>query len=69
MKIEYLRASKFGNGAMVAEEFKQQMSLKGVAVDIHHIREIKPKDVPSADLYVFSSPGRMGRPIRRCADS
>jgi flavodoxin len=64
MKIEYVHASKFGNGAMVAEELKQQMSLKGVAVDVHHIREIKPKDVPSADLYVFSSPGRMGRPIR-----
>jgi menaquinone-dependent protoporphyrinogen IX oxidase len=63
MKIEYLHASKFGNGAMVAEELKQQMSLKGVAVDVHHIREIKPKDVPSADLYVFSSPGRMGKPI------
>jgi len=64
MKIEYLHASKFGNGAMVAEELKQQMSLKGVAVDVHHIREIKPNDVPLADLYVFSSPGRMGRPIR-----
>jgi len=64
MKIEYMHASKFGNGAMVAEELKQQMSLKGVAVDVHHIREIKPKDVPSADLYVFSSPCRMGRPIR-----
>jgi menaquinone-dependent protoporphyrinogen IX oxidase len=64
MKIEYLHASKFGNGATVAEELKQQISLKGVAVDVHHIREIKPKDVPSADLYVFSSPGRMGRPIR-----
>ena len=64
MKIEYLHASKFGNGAMVAEELKQQMSLKGIAVDVHHIRKIKPKDVPSADLYVFSSPGRMGRPIR-----
>jgi menaquinone-dependent protoporphyrinogen IX oxidase len=64
MKIEYLHASKFGNGATVAEELKQQISLKGVAVDVHHVREIKPKDVPSADLYVFSSPGRMGRPIR-----
>jgi hypothetical protein len=64
MKIEYLHASKFGNGATVAEEFKQQMSLKGVDVAVHHIREIKPKELPSADLYVFSSPGRMGRPIR-----
>ena len=64
MKIEYLHASKFGNGAMVAEEFKQQMATRGVAVDVHHIREVAPKRVPSADLYVFSSPGRMGRPIR-----
>jgi hypothetical protein len=64
MKIEYLHASKFGNGAKVAEEFKQQMATRGIAVDVHHIREIKPKEVPSADLYVFSSPGRMGRPIR-----
>jgi hypothetical protein len=64
MNIEYLHASKFGNGAMVAEEFKQQMAARGVAVAVHHIREIKPEELPSADLYVFSSPGRMGRPIR-----
>jgi hypothetical protein len=25
MKIEYLHASKYGNGAMVAEEFSKQM--------------------------------------------
>ena len=25
MKIEYLHASKFGNGASVAEQFKKQM--------------------------------------------
>jgi menaquinone-dependent protoporphyrinogen IX oxidase len=42
MKIEYLHASKFGNGAMVAEEFKQQMATRGVAVDVHYIREIAP---------------------------
>jgi len=64
MKIEYLHASKFGNGATVAGEFKQQMANRGVAVELHHIREIKPREMPAADLYVFSSPGRMGRPIR-----
>jgi hypothetical protein len=40
MKIEYLHASKCGNGATVATEFKQQMAAKGVAVDVHHIREV-----------------------------
>jgi multimeric flavodoxin WrbA len=63
MKIEYFHASHFGNGAMVAEEFRKQMEAKGVTVDIHHVKNTKPKEIPPADLYMFSSPGRMGRPI------
>jgi menaquinone-dependent protoporphyrinogen IX oxidase len=63
MKIEYLHASKFGNGAAVAAEFKTRMTARGVTVDIHHIREVKPTELPAADLYVFSSPGRLGKPI------
>jgi len=63
MKIEYYHASKYGNGAMVAEEFKKQMAAKGVAVEVHHIRDARPKEMPPADLYLFSSPGRMGKPI------
>jgi hypothetical protein len=63
MKVEYLHASKFGNGTMVAEEFQRQMAVKGVTVDVHHIRAARPDRLPTADLYVFSSPGRMGKPI------
>ena len=63
MKIEYFHASKFGNGAMVAEEFKKLMSAKGVTVNVHHIRDARPKEIMPADLYVFSSPGRFGKPI------
>jgi menaquinone-dependent protoporphyrinogen IX oxidase len=63
MKIEYFHASKFGNGAMVAEELKRQMAAKGVTVNVHHIRQVRPDRLPTADLYVFSSPGRMGKPI------
>jgi multimeric flavodoxin WrbA len=63
MKIEYFHASKYGNGAMVAEEFKKQMAAKGVTVSIHHIRDARPKEIPPADLYLLSSPGRMGKPI------
>jgi menaquinone-dependent protoporphyrinogen IX oxidase len=63
MKIEYFHASEHGNGAMVAEEFKRQMAAKGVTVNVHHIREVSPEEMPSADLYLFSSPGRMGKPI------
>ena len=64
MTIEYLHASKYGNGAAVAAEFKRQMAAKGVAVEVHHIRDATPGALAPADLYVFSSPGRMGRPIR-----
>jgi len=63
MTIEYFHASKYGNGAKVAEEFKKQMAGEGVAVNVHHVRDAKPKEMPPADLYLFSSPGRMGKPI------
>ena len=63
MKIEYLHASKYGNGAMVAEEFNKQMAATGVTVKVHHIQQARPDRLPTADLYVFSSPGRMGKPI------
>ncbi len=62
-KIEYFHASKYGNGAMVAEEFKKQMAARGVTVNVHHIRDARPKEMPPADLYLFSSPGRCGKPI------
>ena len=63
MRIEYFHASKYGNGAMVAEEFKKRMAAKGVTVNVQHVKDAKPKEVPPADLYLFSSPGRMGKPI------
>jgi len=65
MKIEYFHASKFGNGAKVAEEFKALMAAKGVMVNVHHVRDAEPKAMPPADLYLFSSPGRMGKPLGR----
>lgn len=64
MDIQYFHASKFGNGAKVADEFEHDMASRGVTVAVHHVRDVDPKDLPAADLYVFSSPGRMGRPIR-----
>jgi hypothetical protein len=63
MKIDYLHASKYGNGAFVASEFKAQMEARGVLVSVHHIREVRPTELAAADMYVFSSPGRFGKPI------
>lgn len=64
MKIEYYHASKYGNGAMVAEEFKKIMAVKGVTVNVYHVQDARPTELLPADLYVFSSPGRFGKPIR-----
>jgi flavodoxin len=63
MNIGYFHASKYGNGVMVAEEFKKQMAARDVTVAVHHIRDTGQKEMPPADLYLFSSPGRMGKPI------
>ena len=65
MIIEYYHASRFGNGAMVAEEFRKQAALLGVTVNVHHIRDANPKHLAQADLYVFSSPGQWGKPIKK----
>jgi menaquinone-dependent protoporphyrinogen IX oxidase len=61
MRIELYHASKYGNGAKVAEEFKMFMNTKGNEVEIHHIKDVSPKDLPSADLYVFGSPTHFGK--------
>jgi flavodoxin len=63
MIIEYYHASKYGNGVKVAEEFKKIMESKGVLVNVHHVKKTKPNEIPTADLYVFSSSGRFGKPI------
>lgn len=63
MKIGYYHASQYGNGAKIAEEFKRLMEAKGVSVEVRHVRDVKPKEIPAADLYIFSSPGRFGKPI------
>ena len=65
MNLEYFHASRFGNGAKVADEFKRRMAARGVSVNVHHIRDVSPDRLPPADLYVFSSPGQWGKPIRR----
>jgi flavodoxin len=63
MKIEIFHASKYGNGAKVAEELSVLLGAKGHEVKVHHIDDAKPKELPSADIYIFGSPTRFGGPI------
>ena len=41
------------------------MASRGVTVNVHPVKDSKAKDLPAADLYVFSSPGRAGSPTWR----
>ena len=62
MNIAYYHASRFGNGARVAEEFRRIMAGRGVPVSVQHVRDANPKHLSPASLYIFSSPGRFGKP-------
>ncbi|MEW5747706.1 MAG: hypothetical protein AB1793_02815 [Candidatus Thermoplasmatota archaeon] len=64
MKIEYYHGSVHGNGAKVAEEFRDIMAANGTNVNVHHVEDVEPDDIPLADLYIFSSPGRFGKPVK-----
>jgi hypothetical protein len=64
MRIEYYHASVYGNGAKVAEEFRNSMTDKGIIANVHHVDDVVPEKLPSADVHLFSSPGRMGKPIK-----
>jgi hypothetical protein len=50
---------------MVAEEFRRRAAERGATVNVHHIRDANPENLPPADLYVFSSPGQWGKPIKK----
>jgi len=59
MRVEYLHASKYGNGAEVAAELGQQMATKGVMVHVPSHPGGEAEGAAPADLYLFSSPARL----------
>ncbi len=61
MKVELYHASKYGNGERVAEEIKRLMATHGIEVLNHHVDDAKPKELPSADLFIFGSPTHFGK--------
>ncbi len=64
MKVEVFFESKYGNGRKVVERFLELMTLKGHQTTVHHIKEVRAKEIGPADLYVFSTPTRIGKPRR-----
>ena len=59
MKIIISYDSKFGNGKKVVEELQEILKEKGQDVEIFSVGDTKPEDLPTADIYIFSSPTRM----------
>ncbi len=60
MKVCIAYESKFGNGKKCMEYLQSVMSKKNHNVEMLSIHDIEPTSVPSADLYVFSSPTQVG---------
>ncbi|MCK5566874.1 MAG: flavodoxin family protein [Actinomycetia bacterium] len=58
MKINIIYESQFGNGKKVVEELAAILEEKGQDVSLFPVAEIRPDELPAADLYIFSSPTR-----------
>ena len=62
MKVCIAYESKYGNGKKCMEYLQNVINKKGHDVEMFSIHEKDPTAVPSADLYVFSSPTQIGGP-------
>ena len=62
IKVCIAYESKYGNGKKCMEYLQNVMNKKGHDVELFSIREKGPTAIPSADLYVFSSPTQIGSP-------
>jgi flavorubredoxin len=62
MKVCIVYDSKYGNGKKCMEYLHDVINKKDHNVEMISIHDIEPTLIPTADLYVFSSPTQMGRP-------
>ena len=58
MKIKIIYESPFGNGKRVIDELTRILKSKDQDVESFAVNETSPKEIPPADLYIFSSPTR-----------
>ncbi len=63
MKIFIAYESKYGNGKKVVDHLQNALKGKGHEVQVGLVREVKPKSLPQADLYIFHSPTHVGSPV------
>ena len=65
MKACIVYESKYGNGKKCVEHLQDIMSKTGHDVETFSVREVKPNELPQADIYVFSTPTQIGSPARK----
>ena len=53
--------SKFGNGSICVEYLGKKLREAGHRVTVNSLIDVKPDALPKADLYIFSSPTRVGK--------
>jgi flavodoxin len=60
MKINIAYDSKYGNGKKCCEHLQNVLRARGNQTEIFNVRQTKPKQLPPADTYIFSSPTHIG---------
>lgn len=56
MKVSIIYFSRYGNGKKCMEELKGMLESRECQVDMSSVSDTDPKQLPGADIYVFSTP-------------
>ena len=59
MRALIIFESRFGNGKKLCQQLKEIIISRGHSAETFSVIDTDPKDLPEADLYVFSAPTRM----------
>lgn len=57
--------TKYGNNRTAMEYLKERLETHGHDVRLFSIRDTRSGDVPSSDIYIFSTPVHVGKPPRK----
>ena len=62
MKVNIGYFTKFGNNKNISEKLGELLREKGAEAEVFSVAEKQPASMVESDIYVFSSPTRMGNP-------
>lgn len=60
MNICIIYDTKYGNGKSCMESLSSILRKDNLEVEIYSVKEIEPKSLPDAELYIFSAPTHLG---------